>query len=115
MFLRLLLLLLLLLAEVLEIAAQGNTGVPAVLVSALTGKGMARLLETIEHALLRGARDVAVTLEPQDGRARAWLHSHGDVNTESNLKDGRVALSVRLPLERVGQFRSEFPDIEIED
>jgi len=102
-------------AEILEIAAQGKTDVPAVLVSALTGKGMGPLLDAIELALLRGARDVAVMLDARDGRARAWLHSHGDVNTETNLKDGRVALSVRLPVERVGQFKSEFPDIEIED
>lgn len=102
-------------AEILEIAVQGKTDVPAVLVSALTGKGMGPLLDAIELALLRGARDVAVTLDARDGRARAWLHSHGDVNTETNLKDGRVALSVRLPVERVGQFKSEFPDIEIED
>jgi GTPase len=102
-------------AEILEIAAQGRTDVPAVLVSARTGKGMGALLDAIELALLRGARDVAVTLDARDGRARAWLHSHGDVNTETHLKDGRVALSVRLPVERVGQFRSEFPDIEIAD
>lgn len=100
--------------EALEIAAKGDTDSPAVLVSALQGQGMDSLLYEIEHALLRGARDVAVTLGPQDGRARAWLHSHGDVNAETNLKDGRVALSVRLPIERVGQFQAEFPDIEID-
>ncbi len=101
--------------EALEIAAKGDTDTPAVLVSALQGQGMDWLLHEIEHALLRGARDVAITLAPQDGRARAWLHRHGDVNAETNLNDGRVALSVRLPIERVGQFRSEFPDIMIED
>lgn len=100
--------------EALEIAAKASTDTPAVLVSALKGKGMDALLHEIEHALLRGGRDVAVTLSPQDGRARAWLHRHGDVNAETNLKDGRVALSVRLPIERVGQFQAEFPDIGIE-
>jgi GTP-binding protein HflX len=101
--------------EALEIAAKGHTDTPAVLVSALQGQGMQSLLYEIEHALLRGARDVAVILSPQDGRARAWLHSHGDVNAETNLNDGRVALSVRLPIERVGQFQAEFPDIGIDD
>lgn len=102
-------------ADSLAIAARGDTGLPGVLVSALTGRGMGALLDAIELALLRGAQDVAVTLEARDGRARAWLHSHGDVNSETNLKDGRVALSVRLPVERVGQFRSEFPDIDVAD
>jgi GTPase len=101
--------------EALEIAAKGNTETPAVLVSALQGRGMDGLLHQIERALLRGARDVAVTLSPQDGRARAWLHSHGDVNAETNLSDGRVALSVRLPIDRVGQFQAEFPNIGIDD
>jgi GTPase len=101
--------------EALEIAAKSDSEIPAVLVSALDGQGMDSLLYEIEHALLRGGRDVAVTLSPQDGRARAWLHSHGDVKAETNLKDGRVALSVRLPIERVGQFQAEFPDIGIED
>ena len=76
---------------------------------------MDSLLHEIERALLRGGRDVAVTLSPRDGRARAWLHRHGDVKAETNLTDGRVALSVRLPIERVGQFQAEFPDIGIED
>lgn len=101
--------------EALEIAARADTGTPAVLVSALRGQGMDSLLHEIERALLRGGRDMAVTLSPQDGRARAWLHRYGDVKAETNLKDGRVALSVRLPIERVGQFQAEFPDIAIDD
>lgn len=101
--------------EALETAAKGDTGTPAVLVSALQGQGMDALRQEIERALLRGARDVAVTLSPQDGRARAWLHSHGDVSAETNLNDGRVALSVRLPIDRVGQFQAEFPNIVIDD
>jgi GTP-binding protein HflX len=101
--------------EALEIAAKGNIETPAVLVSALQGSRMDALLHQIERALLRGARDVAVTLSPQDGRARAWLHSHGDVNAETNLSDGRVALSVRLPIDRVGQFQAEFPNVAIDD
>ena len=101
--------------EALEIAARADTGTPAVLVSALRGQGMDSLLHEIERALLRGGRDLAVTLSPQDGRARAWLHRYGDVKAETNLKDGRVALSVRLPIERVGQFQAEFPDIAIDD
>ena len=101
-------------AEVLAYSAQSVGDTPAVLVSALRGEGMEALLDQIEHALLRGAVDVAVTLDPQDGRARAWLHQNGEVNSETNLKDGRLAVSVRLPVERVGQFRTEFPEIDFE-
>ncbi|MEH6695200.1 MAG: GTPase HflX [Hyphomonas sp.] len=101
-------------AEVLAYSAQSVGDTPAVLVSALRGEGMEALLDQIEHALLRGAVDVAVTLDPQDGRARAWLHQNGEVNSETSLKDGRLAVSVRLPVERVGQFRAEFPEIDFE-
>jgi GTPase len=101
-------------AEALAYSAQSVGDIPAVLVSALRGEGMEALLEQIEHALLRGAVDVAVTLDPQDGRARAWLHQNGEVNSETSLKDGRLAISVRLPVERVGQFRTEFPEIDFE-
>ena len=101
-------------AEALAYSAQSAGDIPAVLVSALRGQGMEALLDQIEHALLRGAVDVAVTLDPQQGRARAWLHQNGEVNSETSLKDGRLAISVRLPAERVGQFRAEFPDIDFE-
>ena len=101
-------------AEALAYSAQSVGDIPAVLVSALRGEGMEALLDQIEHALLRGAVDVAVTLDPQDGRARAWLHQNGEVNSETSLKDGRLAISVRLPVERVGQFRTEFPEIDFE-
>ena len=101
-------------AEALAYSAQSAGDIPAVLVSALRGEGMDALLDQIEHALLRGAVDVAVTLAPQQGRARAWLHQNGEVNSEISLKDGRLAISVRLPVERLGQFQAEFPDIEYE-
>ncbi|KCZ94648.1 GTPase HflX [Hyphomonas johnsonii] len=101
-------------AAALALAASTATNPPAVLVSARTGAGMEDLSRQIERALLRSARECGVTLGTQDGRARAWLHQYGEVRTESVLGDGRVAISVRLPIERVGQFHTEFPDIEID-
>jgi GTPase len=98
-------------AEALAQTVQNETAYPAVIVSALTGQGMAELLAAIESALLRGAIEVMLTLAPQDGRARAWLHQHGEVLTETVLDDGASELSVRLQPERAGQFRAEFPGL----
>lgn len=82
---------------------------PAVAVSALTGAGIDPLLALIEASLLRGRTDIHITLAPADGKARAWLHQHGEVTEEMQQEDGSAELRVRLSAERLGQFRAEFP------
>ncbi len=83
----------------------------AVIVSALDGTGIEALRVAIEAALLRGSIEVRVTVPPEDGRARAWLHRNGDVLEDFSDDDGVGHLRVRLPATRLGQFRAEFPTL----
>lgn len=99
-------------AASLEAQASTMADPPAVPVSALTGQGLPELLALIETALLRGRAQYAFHMPPEAGKARAWLHQHGDVTTETQQDDGSADLTVRLSLERLGQFRTEFPSVE---
>lgn len=84
---------------------------PAVLVSAHTGYGMDRLLALIEASLHRERRETCFLLGPADGRARAWLHEHGEVTGESATEDGLSRLTVRLSAEDLGRFRAAFASV----
>ena len=99
-------------ADALSVAARGTVETPAVLVSALTGRGVEELLDLIEAVLLKGASEIQLVLGAQDGRARAWLHQNGEVISESALETGNVAMSVRLANDRLGQFYAHFPGLK---
>ncbi|MCI4645687.1 MAG: GTPase HflX [Hyphomonadaceae bacterium] len=94
-------------------AAALSEDPPAVLVSALTGEGMEDLVARIEAMLLRGTREYTLLLSPRDGRARAWLHAHGDVTAETALETGDSRLNVRLTEATRGQFAGEFPELDL--
>lgn len=99
--------------ENLRHALETDAKLPAVMVSALTGEGVDELFKAIETVLLKGASTLQVALRPEQGRARAWLHEHGEVLDEMHLEDGRTSLYVRIPADRLGQFHSTFPDVEL--
>ncbi|KCZ48816.1 MULTISPECIES: GTPase HflX [unclassified Hyphomonas] len=101
-------------AEALSLSAETQEEHPAVLVSAVTGQGMDDLQAAIERGLLRSAKKVRVLLRPEDGRARAWLHRNGEVLADEVQDNADSWMTVRLKTDRFGQFRSEFPMIEIE-
>ena len=98
-------------ADAMKSFAASETNPPAVAVSALTGDGLEALLELIEKSLLRGQQEIELILAPGEGRARAWLHQKGDVVGETVDDDGATRLSVRLSVERLGQFRTAFPGL----
>lgn len=98
-------------AEAMMSLAALETDTPAVAVSALTGDGIEALLALIERSLLGGQQEIELVLAPEQGRARAWLHQKGDVVEERAKDDGASHLVVRLSVERLGQFRSEFPGL----
>jgi GTPase len=79
-----------------------------VLLSSVTGEGIAPLLELIEGRL--GAEDniYEVWLDPADGQGQAWLHERGEVMTRKIHEDGRMRLKVRLTEDTAGQARAKF-------
>jgi GTP-binding protein HflX len=91
--------------------ASGEGGAPAVIaVSALTGEGIADLLELIEQRLTGGRRTYVVSLA---GAALGNLHrlyELGEVLQRTDTDDGTTVISVRIPAERDAQFRRAFPE-----
>jgi GTP-binding protein HflX len=98
----------------LRLSAEGQEARPAVLISAVTGEGIDALLAAIEQGLLRSATLVRIVLKPEDGRARAWLHRNGEVVSDDMQDDASSLMMVRLKTDRLGQFRSEFPEVRLE-
>jgi GTP-binding protein HflX len=97
----------------LTVAAGTADSPPARVISAITGEGIDSLISLIETSLLREATQVAIALKPAEGRARAWLHRQGDIVSEETAEGGGFVIDVRLTSDRLGQFRVEFPDVEI--
>lgn len=80
-------------------------------VSALTGKGVGGLLEYLDELLSVNTRTFVLTLEPQDSQARAWLHSHGDVFSDSVEENGAMQLEVNMTPPDAGRFEKLYPKI----
>ncbi len=76
-----------------------------VAVSALTGEGIALLIDTVAARLTEGHRRYRIELDPADGAAAAWLHQHGDV-IEQRVEGDKAVYEVRMAprdYERFGQ------------
>jgi GTP-binding protein HflX len=88
--------------------AQATRRQGCVLVSAVTGEGLAPLLELIEGRL--GAEDTIyeILLDAEDGQGQAWLHDRGEVLSRRSYQDGRVLMKVRLAADKAGQAQSRF-------
>ncbi len=72
-------------------------------VSALTGDGVAALLEAIEAFLGRHAEAREIEIPLSDGATIAWLYRHGDVRSRQD--DGEIArLTVALDAAAVAQL-----------
>ncbi len=98
--------------QALQLAADEMETEPrAAIVSGLTGKGIPSLLKLIDDTLVEQTPAILVRLEPCEGKARAWLHQHGEVLVEEADKSGVTSLQVRLRRDRIGQFRAVFPHL----
>ena len=80
----------------------------AVILSAVTGEGVAVLEERIAGMLTGTAKEVSFILPLTDGRRMAWLHAHGEVLAEEDAGVGdrgpQRRVTVRLNPKELGQF-----------
>jgi len=81
-----------------------ETGTETVAVSALTGLGVYRLLDTIEGRLTEGRREAKVSLPSEDGELLAWLYRTTEV-LERVDKDDTIRLTVRIPHSAADRFQ----------
>jgi len=91
--------------SVLERAQRNESEVA---ISALTGAGCDRFLETIEQRLMAGRRVLELSIDSADGAALAWLYSHGTVMSRRDDEAGAVHLSVVLDPTDEARFQRRF-------
>ncbi|QYK40190.1 MAG: GTPase HflX [Paracoccaceae bacterium] len=70
------------------VLAQAGTAAPVVPVSALTGEGVARLIDLVAAAIDAPRTAADLRLGFAQGKRRAWLHDAGVVTAESEDDDG---------------------------
>ena len=77
-------------------------------VSALTGEGIATLLEAIEARLARGRSLIDLSLDGADGQGLHWLYEHTEVMARADGDDGRVNVTVRVAPDTVERVKRRF-------
>lgn len=94
--------------ENLEELRNSSEGQGAIVLSAVTGEGVALLEAQLARLLSGGAQEVSFLLPVSDGRRIAWLHAHGDVLADEDAGEGESGpqrrLTVRLNPKGLGQF-----------
>jgi len=89
-----------------EAAARFRTP-PAVPMSAVTGDGVARLLDTIDERLGVADEIVMLTLPAHEGRLLAWLHENADVLSQETDDTGATLARVRIASEKKMRLRHQ--------
>lgn len=98
-----------------EETAKTNTPHKAMLLSAMTGNGLAGLVTLIARELRETAIKASVRLLPAEGSARSWLHEHSDVYDETiNSETGEIEISISFSTTELGQFQAQFPNISLD-
>jgi GTP-binding protein HflX len=91
-----------------NLAERAPGGRRAVVVSALTGEGLDRLIAEIEERIARNRVVLDLVLDGTDGAGISWLHRNTEVLAKGIRDDGRVAMSVRADRARVATIRARF-------
>jgi GTP-binding protein HflX len=81
-------------------------------ISAVTGEGLSVLCDLIDAVLTVDRETFEISVDSANGAAIAWLHSHGDVQSEEKV-DAQVSLRVRLSAKSAGQFRKIYSEIAL--
>jgi GTP-binding protein HflX len=79
-----------------------------VLVSALSGEGLDRLIAEIETRLAASRVTLDLVLDVADGAGVSWLHRHTEVMTKTLRDDGALAMTVRADPANAEKVRAKF-------
>lgn len=93
------------LGDIADVQHHGRGGVVAV--SAVTGEGMAQLLQQIETTLGQAETIVKVKIPCSDGAALAWVHAHARILQQKTTKE-HIALEIALSQADFGRFQRKF-------
>ena len=73
-------------------------------VSAMTGEGIDKLLQTVDEFLSRNWNQVRYALPSSDGKAIAWLYQHAEV---LEMKEGEDVMTLLVHIDPANQNRFE--------
>jgi GTP-binding protein HflX len=96
-------------ARLRNLAERRPAGQRPVLVSALTGEGIADLVKAVEVRLGQQRVVLDLVLDPADGAGVSWLHRHTEVMEKSLGDDGKLAMTVRVDPTRSEAVKARFP------
>jgi GTP-binding protein HflX len=91
-----------------NLAERQPEGARPVLISAITGEGMAELTAAIEQRLSESRIIIDLTLDPADGAGASWLHRNTEVMAKSAADDGRLSMRVRADAANAERVRAKF-------
>ena len=92
-----------------ESAASRPPEARPLVVSAVTGEGLERLLAAMETRLAIGRSRISLQLPPEDGQGLAWLHENTEVLDRRADVEGTLHLVLRVPEEKVERVLRRFP------
>ncbi len=95
-------------AQLRNLAERQPADLTPVLVSALTGEGIDRLLAAIEARLGLSRLVLNLALDPADGAGASWLYRNTEVLAKSMNDDGRLAMTVRVDPAKAEVVRTKF-------
>ncbi|HCP80506.1 MAG TPA: GTPase HflX, partial [Octadecabacter sp.] len=78
-------------------------------ISAVTGEGLDRLLETVSENLKGTTRTLTLTLDWAQGGAQSWLQREGVIENEDQTDTGWT-IDVRWSAQQQAQFEKQYPD-----
>ena len=84
-----------------------------VLVSAITGDGIADLLSLIEKRVARASIVYSVALGPADGARMNWLYEDTEVLERRMTEEGGYRLAIRVLPEKEARLLKRFPDARL--
>lgn len=94
--------------RVLNLAGRQTSDRRPIPVSALTGEGVDRLVDTIEARLSESRLTLEVSIDPADGAGLSWLYRHSEVLVKDMRDDGRLAVTVRADPDNAARVRARF-------
>jgi GTP-binding protein HflX len=95
-------------ARVLNLAERQPAERRPVVVSALSGEGLDRLIGAIEGRLAETRLTLDLSLDPSDGAGLSWLYRHAEVLTKDMDEHGKLAVTVRADPEQAARVRAKF-------
>jgi GTP-binding protein HflX len=97
-------------AGVENIAARRPPETRPVLISAITGEGMAALVAAIETRINANRTIFSLEIDAADGASLSWLHRQFEVLERTLTKKGRLRVRVRVEPGKTELIRRKFPD-----